>query len=217
MTNTEDIRYKVLRQRLVDQLRQKFRFDEAVLEAIGRVPRQLFVECGQEHRAYEDRPLRIAAEQTISQPFTVAMQSHLLQLKKWDKVLEIGTGCGYQTAVLAELGATVYSIERQRVLFDQTQRRLLAMGYQRLSLFYGDGYAGKPALAPFKKIIVTCGAPQVPVQLLAQLAVGGRMVIPVGEDGQVMTVIDRLSETDYRTTEHGNCSFVPMLSGTNKG
>ncbi len=208
----DDIRYKAPRHRLVDYLRGRFAFDEGVLEAIAKVPRHLFVVRGQEHRAYEDIPLAIAADQTISQPFTVAMQTHLLQLKKWDKVLEIGTGCGYQTAVLLEMGAKVYSIERQRELFMQTQKRLFGLHYQA-SLFYGDGYAGKPTLAPFHKIIVTCGAPEIPQALLKQLAVGGRMVIPVGEDGQTMTLIERLNETEYHTTQHGNFSFVPMLAG----
>jgi protein-L-isoaspartate(D-aspartate) O-methyltransferase len=183
------------------------------LDAIGTIPRQLFVAKGLEHLVYEDRPLPIAANQTISQPFTVAMQTHLLEVKKWDKVLEIGTGCGYQTAVLAELGAKVYSIERQRELYMQAQKVLWNLHYQ-VTLFYGDGYAGKPAFAPYQKIIVTCGAPAVPQELLAQLAVGGRMVIPVGADSQVMQLIERVSETEYRTTRHGNYSFVPMLEGT---
>ncbi len=214
MTNRDDIKYKALRQRLIDGLRRRFSFDEQVLGAMGKVPRHLFVAKGLEHVAYEDKPLSIAAKQTISQPFTVAMQTHLLQVQKWEKVLEIGTGCGYQTAILAELGATVYSIERQRELYQQAQQRLLSLHY-RVSLFYGDGYAGKPTLAPFQKIIVTCGAPEVPQALLSQLAVGGRMVIPVGENGQTMQLIERTGESDYRTTQHGEFSFVPMLTGTN--
>jgi protein-L-isoaspartate(D-aspartate) O-methyltransferase len=208
----DDVQYQVLRQRLVKQLRQKFAFDERVLTAIGKIPRQLFVDKGLEHLAYEDRPLPIAAQQTISQPYTVAMQSHLLEIKKWDKVLEIGTGCGYQAAVLAELGATVYSIERQKELFVQAKAILERLQY-RVDLFYGDGYEGKSIFAPYKKIIVTCGAPSVPPQLLAQLDVGGRMVIPVGAGSQIMQVIDRISETECRTTQHGNYSFVPMLGG----
>jgi len=209
----DGVQYQILRQRLVEQLRQKFAFDERVLAAIGKIPRQLFIDTGLQHLAYEDRPLPIAARQTISQPFTVAMQTHLLEVKKWEKVLEIGTGCGYQAAVLAELGAKVYSIERQKELFVQAKDILGRLQY-RVDLFYGDGYKGKSIFAPYKKIIVTCGAPSVPQQLLAQLDVGGRMVIPVGTDGQVMQVIDRLSETEYRTTHHGNYSFVPMLEGT---
>ena len=209
----EDLQYQVLRQRLVKQLRQKFAFDEQVLAAIAKIPRHLFLAKGLERLAYEDRPLPIAAQQTISQPYTVAMQTHLLEVKKWDKVLEIGTGCGYQAAVLAELGAQVYSIERQQELYRQAQKNLWNLSYQ-VMLFLGDGYLGKPAYAPFRKIIVTCGAPSVPQALLEQLAIGGRMVIPVGVDGQTMMVIDRLTETEYRRAEYGKYNFVPMLEGT---
>ena len=180
-----------------------------------KIHRHLFVDKGMQHLAYSDRPLAIAANQTISRPFTVAMQTHLLDIKRQDKVLEIGTGCGYQTAVLAELGARVYSIERQRELYEHAQRMLAALQYQVL-LFYGDRYAGKPVLAPFHKIIVNCRSHDIPQQLKAQLAVGGRMVIPVGEDAQTMTVVDRLTENDYRLTTHGTYNFVPMLEGTNK-
>jgi len=212
MNNADDIKYKILRQRLVEQLRQKFCFDERVLAAIGNIPRELFVAKELRHLAYEDRPLPIAAEQTISQPFTVAMQSHLLAVKKWDKVLEVGTGCGYQTAVLAELGAKVVSIERQEALYMQAKNLLWNLHYH-VMLLYGDGYAGQQAYAPYQKIIVTCGAPAVPQKLLDQLAVGGRMVIPVGTNSQTMQLIERLSETEYRTTQHGRYSFVPMLEG----
>jgi protein-L-isoaspartate(D-aspartate) O-methyltransferase len=211
----DDSLYKGRRQRMTEQLRATFHFDERVLEVMNKIPRHLFVEKGMEHSAYLDKPLAIAANQTISRPFTVAMQTHLLNIKEGDKVLEIGTGCGYQTAVLVEMGARVYSIERQRELFDHAQQILQALQYQAL-LCYGDGYAGKPTLGPFHKIIVTCGAPDIPLPLKAQLAVGGRMVIPVGEDAQTMTVVDRLTETDYQTTTHGTYTFVPMLEGINK-
>lgn len=201
---------------MTEQLRAAFNFDERILEAMGKIPRHLFVDKGMEHLAYADRPLAIAAGQTISRPFTVAMQTQLLQVNSGEKVLEIGTGCGYQAAVLAELGARVYSIERQRALFVHAQHILPALNYQ-VMLFYGDGYAGKPTLAPFHKIIVTCGAPDVPSQLKAQLATGGRMVVPVGhEDAQTMTVVDRLSDAGYHTSAHGLYTFVPMLEGTNK-
>jgi protein-L-isoaspartate(D-aspartate) O-methyltransferase len=213
MMTLDDFRHKGLRRRMTEQLRAAFRFDERVLEAMNKIPRHLFLDKGMEHLAYSDKPMAIAANQTISRPFTVAMQTHLLDLKKWEKVLEIGTGCGYQTAVLAELGAKVYSIERQRKLYEHAQRILSTMHYQ-VTLFYGDGYAGKPVLGPFHKIIVTCGAPDVPPQLKAQLAVGGRMVIPVGEGAQTMTVVDRLSDADYRISTHGTYTFVPMLEGT---
>ena len=209
----EDIKYKILRQHLVEQFRKKFPFDERVLAAIGKIPRQLFIAKGLEHLAYEDRPLPIAASQTISQPYTVAMQTHLLEVKKWDKVLEVGTGCGYQSAVLAELGAKVYSIERQKELYVQAQNILWNLNYQ-VTLFYGDGYKGNSNFAPYQKIIVTCGAPAVPQTLLEQLAVGGRMVIPVGANAQTMQLIERIGETEYRTTRHGKYSFVPMLEGT---
>ncbi|MDR2449510.1 MAG: protein-L-isoaspartate(D-aspartate) O-methyltransferase [Prevotellaceae bacterium] len=211
----EDFRHKGQRRRMTEQLRAAFGFDERILEAMNKIPRHLFVDKGMQHLAYSDKPLAIAANQTISRPFTVAMQTHLLDIKKRDKVLEIGTGCGYQTAVLAELGARVYSIERQRALYEHAQRILPALQYQ-VSLFYGDGYAGKPVLAPFHKIIVTCGSPDIPQQLKTQLAVGGRMVIPVGEDSQTMTVVDRVTENDYQITTHGACNFVPMLEGTMK-
>ncbi|MDR3180381.1 MAG: protein-L-isoaspartate(D-aspartate) O-methyltransferase [Prevotellaceae bacterium] len=211
----EDFQLKGQRRRMTEQLRAAFNFDERVLEAMNKIPRHLFVDKGMEHMAYLDKPLAIAANQTISRPFTVAMQTHLLDVKKWDKVLEIGTGCGYQTAVLAELGAKVYSIERQRELFESAQRILAALQYQ-VSLFYGDGYAGKPVLGPFHRIIVTCGAPGIPQQLKTQLTVGGRMVVPVGAGEQTMTVVDRLADDEYRITTHGNYNFVPMLEGTNK-
>jgi protein-L-isoaspartate(D-aspartate) O-methyltransferase len=209
----EDFRYKGQRHRMTAQLRAAFAFDERVLAAMNTIPRHLFLDKGMEHLAYLDKPMAIAANQTISRPFTVAMQTHLLGIKKWDKVLEIGTGCGYQTAVLAELGAKVYSIERQRELYEHARQILPALHYQ-VSLFFGDGYAGKPVLGPFHKIIVTCGAPAVPPQLKAQLAIGGRMVVPVGEGAQTMTVVDRLTETDYHITTHGTYAFVPMLEGT---
>jgi protein-L-isoaspartate(D-aspartate) O-methyltransferase len=215
MTETEDLRYKGLRRRMTDALRAAGAFDECVLEAMNRVPRHVFLDRGMEHLAYVDRPQAIAGGQTISRPFTVALQTHLLAVRERDRVLEIGTGCGYQTAVLAELGARVYSIERQRALFEQAQRTLTALQYT-VSLAYGDGYAGKPALAPYHRILVTCGAPGIPPALQTQLAIGGRMVIPVGDDTQTMTVVDRLSDTDYRITTHGACTFVPMLQGITK-
>ena len=217
--NAEDIKYKSLRQRLVEQLRKKIQLeekipvDERVLTAIGKIPRQLFVAKGLGRLAYEDRPLPIAANQTISQPYTVAMQTHLLEVKKFEKVLEVGTGCGYQAAVLVELGAKVYSVERQKELHLQAREVLSYLQY-RVILLHGDGYAGLPRFAPFDKIIVTCGAPTVPQKLLEQLTVGGRMVIPVGTMGQTMQLIERLSETDYRSTSHGDYNFVPMLKGT---
>jgi len=199
---------------MIDLLRKKFSFDEQVLNAMNQIPRHLFIDKTLEHFAYEDRPLAIKAGQTISQPYTVAMQTHLLQVKKWEKVLEVGTGCGYQAAVLAAMGAKVYTIERQKELYMQAQQNLHAVGLQAI-FSYGDGYAGKIKIAPFDKIIVTCGAPQVPEQLVKQLAIGGRMVVPVGDTTQTMTVVERLSENDYKVTTHGSYCFVPMLEGKN--
>lgn len=210
--------YIGMRKKMVQQLQQKFQYGREVLEAMNAVPRHLFIEKGMEHLAYEDKPLPIAAGQTISQPSTVALQTHLSGVQKWDKVLEIGTGCGYQTAVLAQLGARIYSIERQRKLYLSAQKNLARMGYDKPLLFFGDGYKGLPQFAPFKAIIVTCGAPQIPRELLLQLEVGGRMVIPIGDAGeqQTLAVIERIGEKEFNKTTHGKCSFVPMLEGTNK-
>ena len=207
--------HKGKRNQLIEALSSKHNFDPAVLEAMGRVPRHLFVDKGLDHLAYLDKPLPIGAKQTISQPYTVAMQSHLLlkKLNRFDKVLEIGTGCAYQTAVLVEMGFRVYSVERQRQLYNLAQHNLTRLEYHTPLLFYGDGFAGLPQFAPFKGILITCGAPDIPSELLKQLAIGGRMVIPVGVDLQKMMVVDRTSEKDYLKSEHGQYKFVPMLEG----
>lgn len=160
--------------------------------------------------AYDDKPFPIGCGQTISQPYTVAFQTELLQVKKRDKILEVGTGSGYQACVLLEMGAIVYSIERQKVLYARTRKFLETIGY-RPKLFFGDGYKGLPAFAPFDKIIVTAGAPYVPDALLEQLKMGGILVIPVGDDIQVMTTITRETEKDYIRREHGTFRFVPLL------
>lgn len=209
----ESLRLKGLRKKLVDALRKKGITDERVLEAIGKIPRHAFIDSAFANFAYEDKPFSIGAGQTISQPYTVATQTQLLQLHKWDKVLEVGTGSGYQAAVLVEIGAQVYTIERQRELYISAQRTLHELGY-RPHFFLGDGYEGKPAFAPFDKILVTAGAAQIPEKLLQQLAVGGRMVVPVGDlTKQIMTVVERISDTEYKTTYHGDFIFVPMLAG----
>lgn len=210
--------YIGMRKKMVQQLQQKFQYNGQVLEAMGNVPRHLFIEKGMEHIAYEDRPLPIAAGQTISQPSTVALQIHLSGICRWDKVLEIGTGCGYQTAILAQMGARVYSIERQRELYLSAQKNLVRMGYDKPLLFFGDGYKGLPQFAPFKAIIVACGAPQLPKELLLQLEIGGKIVIPIGEQEQQqeLVVVERISENEFNRTTHGKCSFVPMLEGTNR-
>ncbi|MEQ9187088.1 MAG: protein-L-isoaspartate(D-aspartate) O-methyltransferase [Cryomorphaceae bacterium] len=207
-----------MRKKLVEVLRGKGIDNEVVLGVINDIPRHLFFfDTAFLHLAYEDKAFPIGSGQTISQPYTVAFQSSLLNPKKREKVLEIGTGSGYQTAVLAKLGMKVFTIERQHALHLKSRDLLEEMRIQA-RCFYGDGYAGKLAFAPFDKILVTCGAPTIPEALKAQLKVGGRMVIPVGEMNGVqnMLTIDKISETEYRTEEHGDFQFVPMLERTDK-
>lgn len=208
----DDYRHQGLRRRLMDQLAGKGISDPRVLGAMGKVPRHLFIDDSAFLAlAYADQAFPIACGQTISQPYTVAFQSSLLQVEKGDKVLEVGTGSGYQTAVLCELGAKVYSIERQRPLHVATKQRLATMGY-RANLVYGDGYKGLPTYAPFDRIIVTCGAPEAPKELLMQLKEGGSLIVPVGGDGaQTMLRILRTSASTWQREEHGAFSFVPML------
>lgn len=205
-----------LRERLVKELIGKGITDKNVLNAIGKVKRHIFFNTTFVKFAYEDKAFPIAAGQTISQPFTVAKQTELLQIKSGDKVLEIGTGSGYQTCVLLETGAKVYTIERQKELFDKTKNLLPQIGYFP-KMFYGDGYIGLEAYAPFDKIIVTAGAPFIPEPLKQQLKVGGKLVIPVGEgDSQEMILIDKISEREYTQSRHGIFRFVPMLTEKNK-
>jgi len=203
------------RRQLVSVLKQKGITQAAVLNAIGDIPRHLFLDSSFEEHAYQDKAFPIGAEQTISQPYTVAFQSEQLQLKPNMKVLEIGTGSGYQTAVLCHMGAKVYSIERQHELFRTSLKRLPTLGFHPKKLIFGDGYKGFPEKAPFDRIIVTAGAPTVPEALLAQLAIGGRMVIPVGENNQKMTVITRTSDTDFQKLVLGDFRFVPLLEDKN--
>jgi len=210
---TDSFLYKGLRKKLVDSLRKKGIENEAILAAIEKIPRHIFVDSSFARHAYEDKPFPIGAGQTISQPFTVAYQTQLLNVKRFEKILEIGTGSGYQTAVLAELGTKIYTIERQRELFGKAQALLSEMQYSA-HFFLGDGYEGKSMFAPFDKVLVTAGAREIPKKLLSQLAVGGKMVIPVGNsDTQEMIVIDKISEKEYKTTKYGEFSFVPMLEG----
>ncbi len=204
-----------MRQQLVDTLIKKGIKDKAVLNAIGKIPRHLFMDSGFIDHAYVDKAFPIAADQTISQPYTVAFQSELLQIKPGDKVLEIGTGSGYQCAVLIELGAKVYSIERQQELFKKTSKFLPKIGYRAKKLIFGDGYKGLPEEAPFKSIIVTAGAPFVPTPLLSQLEIGGRLVIPVGDDVQIMTLFIRKGPKEFEKHEFGEFRFVPMLEDKN--
>ncbi|HQV37454.1 MAG: protein-L-isoaspartate(D-aspartate) O-methyltransferase [Flavobacteriales bacterium] len=213
----DDFRHQGMRRKLVEELKRKGITDARVLAAIGKVPRHQFIDDSAFERfAYVDQAFPIGCGQTISQPYTVAFQSQLLQVKAGEKVLEIGTGCGYQTAILCELGAKVYSIERHRPLYLTTKKRLTEMGY-RAHLVHGDGYKGLPVHAPFHKVIVTCGAPEVPQALIDQLVQGGILVIPVGgEGGQAMYSVVRTAEGDVRT-EHGAFSFVPMVENKVRG
>lgn len=211
----DTLKHQGLRNKLVEILQDKGITNEAVLKAIGKIPRHLFMDSGFLDHAYQDKAFPIAADQTISQPYTVAFQTELLQLKKGDAVLEIGTGSGYQTAVLLELGAKVYSIERQQELFKKTSKFLPKLGYNPKKLIFGDGYLGYADAAPYQGIIVTAGAPKIPSDLLAQLAIGGRLVIPVGDSTQVMTLIIRKSEQEFEKQEFGEFRFVPLLENKN--
>ncbi|WP_431109468.1 protein-L-isoaspartate(D-aspartate) O-methyltransferase [Winogradskyella poriferorum] len=211
----DTFKHKGMRQQLVDTLIKKGIKDKAVLNAIGKIPRHLFMDSGFIDHAYVDKAFPIAADQTISQPYTVAFQSELLQIKPGDKVLEIGTGSGYQCAVLIELGAKVYSIERQQELFKKTSKFLPKIGYRAKKLIFGDGYKGLPKEAPFKSIIVTAGAPFVPNPLLSQLEIGGRLVIPVGDDVQTMTLFIRKGPKEFEKHDFGEFRFVPMLEDKN--
>lgn len=206
-------RHKGLRKQLAEIVSKKGISNKDVLKAIEIIPRHLLIPDNALHKfAYEDKPFPIGSGQTISQPYTVAFQTELLEIKKREKVLEIGTGSGYQTAVLLELGAKVFSIERQKALYDRTKEMLPKLGYLGAKLFYGDGYIGLPAFAPFDKIIVTAGAPFIPEDLLTQLKVGGIMVIPVGEGNvQQMKKITKLSNNQFDTQNLGDFRFVPLL------
>ncbi len=202
-----------MRKRLVEGLKIKGIRDENVLEALSKVPRHLFMESSFLNFAYKDQAFPIGAGQTISQPYTVAFQTQLLQVEKNDKILEIGTGSGYQAAVLLEMGARVYTIERQKELFQRVQAFLPEIGYNP-ACFFGDGYEGLPAFAPFDKILVTAGAATIPESLKNQLKTGGRLVIPVGKaNHQEMLVIVRISENEFKTEKHGGFVFVPLLKG----
>ncbi len=205
--------HKGLRKKLIENLRLKGIRDERVLEAMNEVPRHLFMDSSFIKFSYSDQAFPIAAGQTISQPYTVAFQTQLLEIKPMEKVLEIGTGSGYQAAVLAAAGARVYSIERQRELFLRSQEVLSRTPY-KIEFFYGDGFKGVPVYAPYDKIIITAGAPEIPKALLDQLKVGGIMVIPMGDQqAQKMLKVVKKAEGDFERTEHGAFIFVPMLKG----
>lgn len=207
---------KGLRKQLVDTIRQKGITDDNVLNAINNIPRHFFLDTAFESIAYEDRAFPIGEGQTISQPYTVAYQSQLLEIKPFEKVLEIGTGSAYQSCVLAELKANVYTIERQKKLFDQVKKFPFKSRYPTIRFFYGDGYEGLPTYGPFDKVIVTAAAPEIPEKLLQQMKPGGKMVIPVGEkDVQRMMRLTKISETEFDQEIFADFSFVPMLAGKN--
>ncbi|CAM3410585.1 protein-L-isoaspartate(D-aspartate) O-methyltransferase [Empedobacter falsenii] len=214
--SVDDFKHRGRRKMLVDLLRSKGIEDENVLGAINLVPRHLFLDSAFTEFAYRDEAFPIAAGQTISHPFTVAFQTQLLDIQPNEKVLEIGTGSGYQTAVLVALGAEVFTIERQKDLFDFSKIMLKKINFEPRYQTYGDGYKGLPSFAPFDKIIVTAGAPEIPEELKKQLNIGGIMVIPVGEQSQRMIVIMRLSENQYEYYEFGDFKFVPMLESRDK-
>lgn len=210
----DTFKHKGLRKQLVDQIRRKGISDTAVLAALNAIPRHLFMDSSFLEFAYEDKPFPIGSGQTISQPYTVAFQTELLAIKKGEKILEVGTGSGYQACVLMELGARVYTIERQKKLYLKTKSFLASMGYKPKSITFGDGYKGLPAFAPFDKIIVTAGAPFIPEDLINQLKPGGYLVIPVGVDLQEMRRIIKIDENNITEENHGSFRFVPLL--TNK-
>ena len=208
-------KHQGLRNQLITVLKEKGITDVAVLDAIQKIPRHLFLNSSFEDYAYQDKAFPIGAGQTISQPYTVAFQSQLLEVKKDHKVLEIGTGSGYQTAVLCGIGAKVYTIERQNELFKSTSLLLPKLGIRPKHISFGDGYKGLPNYAPFDSIIVTAGAPFIPKPLMAQLKIGGRLVIPLGENHQIMTLLIRKNETQFEKHEFGEFRFVPLLENKN--
>lgn len=210
----DSYKQKGLRKQLVDSIRQKGITDENVLAAINNIPRHYFLDTAFESIAYEDRAFPIGEDQTISQPYTVAYQSQLLEVKPFEKILEIGTGSAYQACVLGELKANVFTIERQKKLFDLVKQFPFKSRYPTIRFFYGDGYEGLPTFAPFDKVLVTAAAPQIPEKLLKQMKIGGMMVIPVGaQEVQRMLRITKKGEDEYEQETFDNFSFVPMLTG----
>jgi len=215
MRPTEDhYRHRGLRNRLLEEVRKKGIIDERVLEAIGRVPRHFFLDSAFDNIAYDDKAFPIGEGQTISQPYTVAYQTQLLALKPYDKVLEIGTGSGYQASILASMGANVYTIERQKKLFDANKEFGYLKSFPNIRFFYGDGFEGLPTYAPFDKVLVTAAAPSIPEKLLQQLKTGGMMVIPLNEgELQRMLRITKTETGQFEEERFDLFSFVPMLVG----
>ena len=212
----DSYRHKGLRKKLIDTLRIKGITDDQVLEAMNNIPRHFFLDSALDETAYEDRAFPISEGQTISQPYTVAYQTQLLMIKPTDKVLEIGTGSIYQASVLAEIGAKVFTIERQKKLFEKTKDFVLKAKYPNIKFFYGDGYEGLPTFAPFDKVIITAAAPFIPPKLIEQLKTGGKMVVPLNEDAhQRMLRLTKNADGSFSEEAFDNFSFVPMLTGKN--
>lgn len=218
MRPSEDsYRHKGLRKKLVETVRGKGITDEKILTALEKIPRHFFLDSAFDEVAYEDKAFPITAGQTISQPYTVAYQTQLLEVKPFEKILEIGTGSAYQASVLAELGAQVFTIERQKQLFDANKGFTYLRKYPNVKFFYGDGFEGLPTFAPFDKVLITAAAPFIPQKLLAQLKTGGMMVVPVGEgDVQVMKRIIKQADGSFKEEVYDRFSFVPMLGGKNQ-
>lgn len=214
---TDSFRHRGLRKKLVEAIRRKGITDLEVLQAIEKLPRHFFFDSSFLEYAYEDKPFPIGAGQTISQPYTVAFQSMLLKIQKGSRVLEIGTGSGYQACILAEMEAKVFTIERHKILYTKTSQLLPTLGYHSVKTFFGDGFRGLPAYAPFDRVLITAAAPVIPDQLVEQLKPGGIMVIPLGaDDVQTMTVLIKDADGGYQTSEHGSFRFVPMLKDKEK-
>lgn len=211
MKYTDTFKQKGLRRKMIERLAERGLFEQNLLDAFDQVPRHIFLgDNAFDAHAYEEKAFHIGAGQTISNPFTVAFQTHLLEIRKGDKILEIGTGCGFQTAILCQLGAKVFTIERQKELYDAARINLQLLDFQP-KFFFGDGFKGQPAYAPFDKIIVTCGAPFIPEDLCNQLKPGGKMVIPVGDQEQEMILITKNNDGSLTKEELGKFKFVPML------
>ena len=207
----DTLKQKGLRRQLISSLKAKGILNETVLDVMTKIPRHFFMDPSLVNFAYEDKAYPILANQTISQPYTVAFQTELLEVSAFHKILEIGTGSGYQTAVLLGLSPNVYTIERQQSLFKQTQRLFLQLGLRPKKQIFGDGYKGLPKIAPFDRIIVTAGAPEVPKPLMNQLAIGGKLIIPLGANTQIMTRFTRTSTLVFDKEEFGQFKFVPLL------